>query len=107
MGRQLKTIFLLGLIMFTFHSGLQAQTAQMEDENAPTEAEFLKKNKTLQSLKWEGKHVLVLTLKTGKSEAFDLNSDKDRKRLYDKYGSYPQASPTGRVSRRRIPNKAS
>lgn len=90
--------------MFTVHPGLQAQTAQIENENAPTEAEFLEKNKTLQNLKWKGRYVLVLTLKTGKPEAFDLNSDKDRERLYDKYGSYPQAPPTGRVSRR-LPKK--
>ena len=105
MRRQLRTIFCLVLIMFTVHSGLQAQI--VEDENAPTEAEFLKKNKTLQSLKWKGRHVLVLTSKAGKSEVFDLNTEKDNKRLFDKYGSHPQAPPVDRVSRRRIPNKAS
>lgn len=104
MGKQLRIVFILGLIMFTVQSGIQAQIA--EDLKAPTESEFLKRNKTLSSLNWQDGHVLVLTLKKGKQVVYDLNIEKDRNSLYDKYGSYPQAPPTGRVSRR-MPKKTS
>lgn len=95
-----KACFVLFLIVLTANTRVQAQ--MVENENAPTESEFLKRNKTIRSLSWKSNFLLILTLKTGKTEAYDINTSKGRQRFYKKYGSYPMppASPNSRVSRR-------
>ena len=54
---------------------------------------FLHQNPTVTSLHWKAKNELVVRLRSGKEERYNLNDEKSRKAAEAKYGQLPTAPP--------------
>lgn len=54
---------------------------------------FLKKNPTVESLAWNADDEVIVRLKSGKEERYNLNDEKGRKAVETKYGKLPVAPP--------------
>jgi len=55
--------------------------------------EFLKRNSCVKSLSWTEKNELIVRLKSGKEEKYNLADDKSVKEAESKYGKLPAAPP--------------
>jgi hypothetical protein len=55
---------------------------------------FLKKNPSVKNLSWSNRGSrVVIVLKSGKTEVYDLENEKDAQKLKQKYGTLPIAPP--------------
>jgi hypothetical protein len=70
-----------------------ACTASAQDTSSD-EGTFLKRNPSTKSIGWkEGGNKVVIRLKSGKTETYDLSSQREREAFIAKYGSLPTAPP--------------
>jgi hypothetical protein len=54
---------------------------------------FLKRNPSVQSLVWKENDELIIRLKSGKEERYQLDNEKNRNEAAAKYGELPSAPP--------------
>jgi hypothetical protein len=54
---------------------------------------FLKRNPSVKSLVWKENDELIIRLKSGKEERYQLNNEKSRNEAAAKYGELPSAPP--------------
>ena len=70
-----------------------ACTAGAQDTSRD-EGSFLKRNPSTKSIAWkEGGSKVVIRLKSGKTETYDLGSRREREAFTAKYGTLPTAPP--------------
>jgi hypothetical protein len=100
MKKVLRTSFAIILLIFSANTRIQAQI--VEDVNAPTVSEFLKSNESVKDVQWKSNHFIILTLKKGKTETYNLDTPRNRKSFFKRYGSppLPLSSSNNRLSRR-------
>lgn len=66
---------------------------QPEDSTETDYQAFLKKNSTVKALGWSSATKLIVLLKSGKKESYDLNIPAELKKAEGLYGSFPMPPP--------------
>ena len=65
-----------------------------EEQQLPDDYEtFLKRNPLVESLGWTVENKVIVRLKSGKEERYDLKDEKSNKQVTEKYGELPVAPP--------------
>ena len=87
------------MLLFTTHIFAQDHKAGIHQEIYP---KFLKKNTQVDSFQWKNADNIIVYLKSGLIESYNLKSEKESDQFTAKYGTPPQYSSTSnkRVSRR-------
>ena len=89
------------MLLFTTHILAQDHKAGIHQEIYP---KFLKNNTQVDSFQWKDADHIILYLKSGSNESYNLKAENERDQFIAKYGIRPQYSPTStsnkRVSRR-------
>ncbi|MBS1633340.1 MAG: hypothetical protein JST10_12290 [Bacteroidetes bacterium] len=55
--------------------------------------EFLKKNQTIFHLSWKSSEQIIVHLKNGKTEKYNLGDENEKKLFVEKYGLPPMPPP--------------
>lgn len=66
----------------------------LDENQLPDDYEaFLKRNPSVKSLGWTAENKVIVRLKSGKEDRYDLDDEKSRKEVTEKYGELPVAPP--------------
>ncbi len=93
------TILLLASAVFT---NLQAQKVppppppSENPENLiqpPEITDFLKRNPTVDNVHWKSNNRIIIALKNGKTETYDLSKEEIKRNFINKYGAPPTPPP--------------
>lgn len=63
--------------------------------------EFLKKNPSVHNLRWSNKEKIIVFLKDGKTEKYNLEDENEKKMFVEKYGLPPTPPPPPPPPRRK------
>jgi cytochrome c-type biogenesis protein CcmH/NrfF len=88
------------LLASAFLTQVQAQNVtalpkeNQENSHPPLQVtKFLKRNQAIDKVHWRSNNLIIITLKNGKRETFDLSNEKVKENFTNKYGTPPTPPP--------------
>lgn len=85
------------MLLFTEYLQAQDHQTSIYQKKFPG---FLKRNTQIDSLQWKNADSIILYLKSGSNESYNLKAENERKEFIAKYGTPPQYFATGTSNKR-------